>query len=122
MRSAAIVSDVFGISYLCLNVILVRPLPVNGGIDGVVLRVTTLDADGPGSLRNALEDDRPRLVVFEVGGVIDLSGQSLIVTNPHLTIAGQTAPDPGITIIRGGLTIETHDAAVEHIAVRPGDS
>ncbi len=101
---------------------MVRPLPLNGGIDGVVLRVTTLDAEGPGSLRSALEDGRPRLVVFEVGGVIDLRGQSLIVTNPHLTIAGQTAPDPGITIIRGGLTIETYDAVVEHMAVRLGDA
>lgn len=121
MCSIAIVNTIFGIACLCLNIALVRPLPLNGGIDAVVLRVTTLDAGGPGSLRSALEDDRPRLVVFEVGGVIDLSGHSLIVTNPHLTIAGQTAPDPGITIIRGGVTIETHDVVVEHIAVRPGD-
>ncbi|HYS55929.1 MAG TPA: hypothetical protein VER58_19385 [Thermoanaerobaculia bacterium] len=87
-----------------------------------MLRVTTLDADGPGSLRRALEDDRPRLVVFEVGGVIDLGGDSLLVRNPHLTIAGQTAPDPGITIIRGGLTIETYDVVVAHISVRLGDA
>src|SRR5260370_8872302 len=121
MRCLAMVNTIFGVSCLCLNVVLVRPLSLNGGVDGVVLRVTTLDADGPGSLRSALEDDRPRLVVFEVGGVIDLGGQSLIVTNPHLTIAGQTAPDPGITIIRGGLTVETYDVVVQHIAVRPGD-
>ena len=55
-------------------------LPINlgattiGGLDGTLLRVTTLAADGPGSLRRALEDPRPRLVVFEVGGVIDLQG------------------------------------------------
>jgi hypothetical protein len=121
MRTAAAIYTIFGMLPLCFNPVLVRPLPLNGGVEGVILRVTTLDADGPGSLRSALEDDRPRLVVFEVGGVIDLRGQSFIVTNPHLTIAGQTAPDPGITIIRGGLTIETCDAVVEHIAVRPGD-
>src|SRR5258706_4033280 len=92
-----------------------------GGLDGTVLRVTTLAADGPGSLRRALEDPRPRLVVFEVAGVIDLQGRSLDVRHPWLTVAGQTAPDPGITLIRGSLSIETHDVMIQHIAVRPGD-
>lgn len=87
----------------------------------MVIRVTTLAPDGPGSLRQALEDPRPRLVVFEVGGVIDLGGHSLDVRNPWLTVAGQTAPDPGITLIRGGLSVETHDVVIQHIAVRPGD-
>ncbi|HXA19505.1 MAG TPA: right-handed parallel beta-helix repeat-containing protein [Thermoanaerobaculia bacterium] len=92
-----------------------------GGTEGTVLRVTTLAADGPGSLRSALEDARPRLIVFEVGGVIDLQGRSLDVRHPFLTVAGQTAPDPGITLIRGSLTVESHDVIIEHIAVRPGD-
>jgi len=92
-----------------------------GGSGGTVLRVTTLAGDGPGSLRAALEDPRPRLVVFEVGGVIDLQGQSIDVRSPWLTVAGQTAPDPGITLIRGSLTVETHDVVIQHIAVRPGD-
>src|SRR5258706_479954 len=107
------------------EVALVLPLTLGattiGGSEGTVLRVTTLAADGPGSLRSALEDARPRLVVFEVGGVIDLQGRSLDVRHPFLTVAGQTAPDPGITLIRGSLTVESHDVVVEHIAVRPGD-
>jgi len=81
----------------------------------------TLDASGPGSLRAALESPQPRLIVFEVGGVIDLAGHSLTIRDPFAHIAGQTAPDPGITIIRGSLTVETHDVIIEHIAVRPGD-
>lgn len=85
------------------------------------MRVTTLDADGPGSLRAAVESPGPRLVVFDVGGVIDLAGGSIAVRHPHLTLAGQTAPDPGITLIRGGLIVETHDAVIQHLAVRPGD-
>jgi len=85
------------------------------------IRVTTLAADGPGSLRSALDAAGPRLIVFEVGGVIDLGGSSLVVRNPHLVIAGQTAPDPGITLIRGGLSVQTHDVVVQHLAVRPGD-
>lgn len=91
-------------------------------LQGDVLRVTTLAAKGPGSLRAALEDPRPRLVVFEVGGIIDLEGRTLVVRSPHLILAGQTAPDPGITLIRGGLIVETHDVRIEHIAVRPGDA
>jgi hypothetical protein len=94
----------------------------DGGIDGKVLRVTTLAANGPGSLREALETDGARLVIFETGGVIDLGGQTISVKHPFLTIACQTAPDPGITLIRGGLVIETHDVIVQHLSVRPGDS
>jgi hypothetical protein len=44
------------------------------------------------------------------------------VTEPYLTIAGQTAPDPGITLLRGSLAIETHDAVIQHLSVRPGDA
>ncbi|HEY8181629.1 MAG TPA: right-handed parallel beta-helix repeat-containing protein [Thermoanaerobaculia bacterium] len=83
--------------------------------------MTTLEASGAGSFREALEDRRPRLIVFEVGGVIDLDGKSLLVRNPYLTVAGQTAPDPGITLIRGGLIVETHDVTIQHLGVRPGD-
>lgn len=100
---------------------LARPLATDGGLRGRVVRVTTLAATGPGSLRRALEGKEPRLVVFEVGGIIDLQGRTLVVRHPHLTLAGQTAPDPGITLIRGGLVVETHDVVIQHIAVRPGD-
>ncbi len=88
---------------------------------GVVLHVTTLAADGPGSLANALSHREPRLIVFDVGGVIDLGGRTLTVRAPHAVIAGQAAPDPDITLIRGSLIVETHDVVVQHIAVRPGD-
>ncbi|HJQ37491.1 MAG TPA: right-handed parallel beta-helix repeat-containing protein [Thermoanaerobaculia bacterium] len=101
---------------------MVRPIALTaGGIDGKILRVTTLSANGPGSLRAALETEGARLVVFEIGGVIDLEGKMLSVKHPYLTVAGQTAPDPGITLIRGGLMIETHDVVLQHLAVRPGD-
>ncbi len=86
-----------------------------------VLRVTTLAADGPGSLKAALMAKGPRTVVFEVGGVIDLGMKELRISEPFLTIAGQTAPHPGVTIIKGGLTIATHDVVIRHIRIRPGD-
>ncbi|MBW2528445.1 MAG: pectate lyase [Deltaproteobacteria bacterium] len=72
-------------------------------------------------LDEALDTPGPRVIVFEVGGVIDLGGGSLRIDEPDVTIAGQTAPSPGITLIRGTLSIRTHDVVVQHIRVRPGD-
>ena len=93
-----------------------------GGLNGKIIRVTNLNATGPGSLREAIEAKGPRIVVFEVGGVIDLNKGQLDVREPFLTIAGQTAPSPGITIIKGGFWINTHDILIQHIRVRPGDA
>jgi hypothetical protein len=91
-----------------------------GGRGGQIIRVTNLGAGGPGSLKAAIEAKGPRIVVFEVGGVIDLKRTVLEVREPYLTIAGQTAPSPGITIIRGGLEIRGHDVIVRHIRIRAG--
>lgn len=93
-----------------------------GGLNGKIIRVTNLNATGPGSLREAIEAKGPRIVVFEVGGIIDLNKGQLEVREPFLTIAGQTAPSPGITIIKGGFWINTHDILIQHIRVRPGDA
>lgn len=92
------------------------------GRGGKILRVTTLNATGPGSLAEALNTTGARIVVFEVGGVIDLEGGTLRVSEPFLTVAGQTAPSPGITLIRGGMAIVTHDVLVQHIRIRTGDA
>ncbi|MBT0568873.1 hypothetical protein KIK84_00915 [Curvibacter sp. CHRR-16] len=93
-----------------------------GGKGGQVLRVTTLQSTGPGSLREALQTKGPRIIVFEVGGVIDLDRSDLQLKEPFVTIAGQTAPSPGITIIRGGMHISTHDVRMQHIRFRIGDA
>jgi hypothetical protein len=93
-----------------------------GGLDGRIIRVTNLDSHGPGSLRAALDHPGPRVIIFDVGGVIDLDLQDLSIAQPHVTVAGQAAPDPGITIIRGGVRIATHDVVVQHVRVRPGDA
>lgn len=93
-----------------------------GGRGGRVIKVTNLDASGPGSLAAAVHAKGPRIVVFEVGGVIDLDATVLSIAEPFLTIAGQTAPSPGITLIRGGVTIRTHDVVIQHLRVRAGDA
>lgn len=94
--------------------------PTRGGAGGRIIRVTTLAKDGPGSLKAALDAKGPRIVVFEVGGVIDLERSSLTIEEPYLTVAGQTAPSPGITIIRGGIDLKGHDVILSHLRVLTG--
>jgi hypothetical protein len=91
-----------------------------GGRGGQIIRVTTLAPKGHGSLLEALETKGPRIIVFEVGGVIDFRGEEIDITEPYLTIAGQTAPSPGITLIRAGVNIRAHDVIIRHIRVRTG--
>jgi hypothetical protein len=91
-----------------------------GGRGGKIIRVTTLAAEGPGSFVEAIQAKGPRIVVFEVGGVIDFQKRELKITEPYLTIAGQTAPSPGITLIRTGIDVVTHDVILQHIRVRTG--
>jgi hypothetical protein len=93
-----------------------------GGRGGQILKVTTLKADGPGSFLQAVRTKGPRIIVFEVGGVIDLGRNEISISEPYLTIAGQTAPSPGITFIRGGFQIHAHDVVVQHIRVRVGEA
>ncbi|MFC1806471.1 polysaccharide lyase family 1 protein, partial [Planctomycetota bacterium] len=66
-----------------------------GGRGGRVVKVTNLDPSGPGSLNAAVQAKGPRIVVFDVSGVIR---GGVTITQGDLTIAGQTAPPPGITI------------------------
>ncbi len=94
--------------------------PTRGGAGGRIIRVTTLANEGPGSLREAINAKGPRIVVFEVGGVIDLGQHLLVIEEPYLTIAGQTAPSPGITIVKGGIDLKAHDVIVSHIRVMTG--
>lgn len=84
-----------------------------------VVRVTTLADSGPGSLREAIGRAGRRTIVFDIGGTIKLASD-LKISKPFVTIAGQTAPSPGVTLLGAPLRIRTHDVRVEHIAVRPG--
>ena len=90
------------------------------GRGGRVIEVTTLANDGPGSLRAALNVPEPRIIVFRVGGIIEVKGQ-LFIHHPFVTVAGQTAPGGGICIKDAGLVILTHDVLVQHIRIRPGN-
>ena len=85
-----------------------------------VYRVTSLSDSGTGTLRACIAASGPRTCVFETSGRISIA-TDLKVTNPYLTIAGQTAPAPGIMITGGSLKIAAHDVLVQHIQVRVGD-
>ncbi len=87
----------------------------------LVYRVTSLADSGPGTLRHCILQRGPRTCIFEVGGIVRLRG-TLSVRSPFLTVAGQTAPPPGITITQAGFSIETHDVLLQHLSIRPGDS
>ncbi len=97
--------------------------PFTGGRGGRIIRVTTLAPEGPGSFTEAVKASGPRIVVFEVGGVIDLGMKPVKISNGDLTIAGQTAPSL-VTFIKGGIEIGqgTRNVIIEHIAVRPGEA
>ena len=84
-----------------------------GGRGGQVLHVTNLDASGEGSLAWAVAQPGPRIVVFDVAGVIEGD-----VNIPHgeLTIAGQTAPCAGITL--NGMLTTTYEEPMANIIIR----
>ena len=92
-----------------------------GGRGGQVVHVTNLNAAGSGSLADAVSQPG-RFVVFDVGGVIDITGKSITIAS-NVTIAGQTAPGEGITIYGGRvIASKAKNVIMRYIRMRGGKS
>ena len=91
-----------------------------GGRGGKVVEVTNLNDSGPGSLRDAVDQPiGPRTIVFNVSGNIKLQSR-LVVNQPYITIAGQTAPGEGITISKAPVGLTGNDGVIRFLKVRIG--
>jgi hypothetical protein len=92
-----------------------------GGRGGKIYVVTNLDDSGPGTLREAVESAGPRIVVFNVAGIIHLK-MPLFIKAPYLTIAGQTAPGDGVCVAGESTLIDTHDVVIRYMRFRRGNT
>lgn len=94
---------------------------VTGGRGGTtVYHVTNLNDSGAGSFRDAVAGSN-RIIVFDVGGVINL--KSAVSAKSNLTILGQTAPGGGISI--NGYETSFYSATnviARYLRFRPGDN
>lgn len=123
LAAAAVASGVTSLTAGAVSVVpgaLSHGITTPAGRGGAVHRVTNLEASGAGSLKACVDATGPRVCVFEVSGTIRLP-DDLTLRNPYLTIAGQTAPSPGITLRGAGILVKTSNVLVQHLHVRPGD-
>jgi len=80
------------------------------------------------ALLEALNYDPPsdtgKIILFEVSGTINATSTTFLyrIDNSYTTIAGQTAPNPGISLRNIDLACLKHDVVVQHIRSRVGDA
>ncbi len=87
-----------------------------GGRGGRVIKVTNLNSKGPGSFQAACAAAGPRIVVFDVSGVIK---GNVRIKGSSITIAGQTAPGAGITLAGRVMCGGLQDVIIRFMRCRP---
>ena len=92
-----------------------------GGRGGKIYVVSNLDDSGPGSFRAACEAAGPRIVIFNVAGIVRLK-ERIRIRAPYITIAGSTAPGDGVCIAGNTVELETHDVVIRHLRFRRGST
>ena len=91
---------------------------VTGGRGQPVYHVTNLNDGGAGSFRDATSASN-RIVVFDVSGTIELTSD-LYITSNNVTIAGQSAPQGGITITGKAVHFQNVDNIIlRYLRFRP---
>ena len=89
-----------------------------GGRGREVVHVTNLNDKGAGSLRDAVSKPK-RTIVFDVGGVIVIA--SKIAVESDITLAGESAPAPGIVIYGEGVSFSgSKNIIVRYLSFRQG--
>jgi len=106
--------------YVVTNTYHSTGLPSNSTRNGIAVKT--------GSLLQCIDHNPgtnvPKVILFEVSGTINATSSpyTYSIDHPYTTIAGQTAPSPGITLRNITLSCRTHDVFVQHIRSRVGDA
>lgn len=94
---------------------------VTGGRGGKVYKVTTLEDDNKkGTLRYALSQSEPRIIIFEVSGTIYLKSP-LRIDRGDVTVAGQTAPGDGVCVAHFPVSVDANNVIIRYLRFRMGD-
>jgi hypothetical protein len=92
-----------------------------GGRGGKIYVVTNLADSGPGTYREACEAVGPRIVVFNIAGIIHLE-KPVFIEAPYITIDGHTAPGDGICIAGETTFMDAHDIVIRYMRFRRGNT
>ena len=100
-----------------------------GGRGGTIIHVTNRNDSGSGSLREALSTTGTRTIVFDVGGDWDLQSELRIGTTnsgtnlsySNVTIAGETAPSPGVNLLNYGISVYAENVIISYVTIGLGN-